>query len=38
VAINKQDLDGLDWAYIGKEELRTAQGETTFDIYLGKCY
>ncbi len=36
VAINKQDLDGLDWAFIRREELRTAQGETTFDIYLGK--
>lgn len=36
MAINKQDLDGLDWAYIGNEPLRTAQGETMFDSYLGK--
>lgn len=36
LAINKQDLDSLDWFYIGKETLRTAQGETLFKIYLGK--
>ncbi len=26
MAINKQDLDSLDWAYMGNEPLRTAQG------------
>ncbi|MFN6487088.1 MULTISPECIES: aspartyl protease [unclassified Nostoc] len=36
LAINKQDLESLNWAYIGKETLRTAQGETLFEIYLGK--
>ncbi|MEH2191119.1 MAG: aspartyl protease [Nostoc sp.] len=36
LAINKQDLDSLGWFYIGKETLRTAQGETLFKIYLGK--
>lgn len=36
LAINKQDLDGLNWLYIRKERLRTAQGEARFDIYLGK--
>lgn len=36
LAINKQDLDSLDWFYIGKETLRTAQRETLFKIYLGK--
>ena len=36
LAINKQDLDGLDWSFIRKEELRTAQGETSFDLYSGK--
>lgn len=36
LAINKQDLDGLDWVYISRDELRTAQGEAYFDIYLGK--
>ncbi|MEH2310656.1 MAG: aspartyl protease [Nostoc sp.] len=36
LAINKQDLEGLDWFYIGEESLRTAKGESRFDIYLGK--
>jgi predicted aspartyl protease len=36
LAINKQDLDGLDWSFIGKEQLRTAQGEASFDLYSGK--
>ncbi|MEA5624731.1 aspartyl protease [Nostoc sp. UHCC 0251] len=36
LAINKQYLDSLDWFYIGKETLRTAQGESLFKIYLGK--
>jgi predicted aspartyl protease len=36
LAINKQDLECLDWAYIGEESLRTAEGESRFDIYLGK--
>lgn len=36
LAINKQDLDGLDWPFVRKEKLRTAKGEATFDIYLGK--
>jgi predicted aspartyl protease len=36
LAINKQDLDGLDWSFLRKEEMRTAQGEARFDIYLGK--
>lgn len=36
LAINKQDLDGLDWQFIRGQELRTAQGEKFFDLYLGK--
>ncbi|MDZ8106026.1 MAG: aspartyl protease [Nostoc sp. DedQUE12a] len=36
LAINKQDLECLDWVYIGEEPLRTAKGESRFDIYLGK--
>ncbi|MEH2381626.1 MAG: aspartyl protease [Nostoc sp.] len=36
IAINKQDLNSLDWAYRGDELLRTAQGEIIFDRYLGK--
>ena len=36
MAISKQDLDSLDWSFIRQEELRTAQGEARFYIYLGK--
>lgn len=36
MAINKQDLDGLNWLYLGKERLQTAQGEASFEIYSGK--
>ena len=36
LAINKQDLEGFNWTLIDKETLRTAQGETAFDIYLGR--
>ena len=36
LAINKQDLEGLNWTLVDKETLRTAQGETAFDIYLGR--
>ncbi|KYC37590.1 aspartyl protease [Scytonema hofmannii PCC 7110] len=36
LAINKQDLDGLDWVYVSRDKLQTAQGEEYFDIYLGK--
>ena len=35
LAINKQDVDDLDWTYIGKERLRTAQGEARFNLYSG---
>ena len=36
LAINDQDLDGLDWTYVNKEKMRTAKGEFNFDIYVGK--
>lgn len=36
LAINKQDLEGLGWLFYEEETLRTAKGEATFDIYLGK--
>ncbi|NES99949.1 MAG: aspartyl protease [Sphaerospermopsis sp. SIO1G2] len=36
MAINKQDLDGLNWQFISDDELVTAQGLKTFDLYLGK--
>ncbi len=36
LALDKQDLEELDWAYSGKQMLRMAKGESNFDIYLGK--
>ncbi|MBD2436414.1 aspartyl protease [Nostoc sp. FACHB-110] len=36
LAINQQDIESLGWSYIGRDTLRTAQGETLFKIYLGK--
>ncbi|MEB3218808.1 MAG: aspartyl protease [Nostocales cyanobacterium 94392] len=36
LAINKQDIDAFEWAYIGDELLLTAKGETMFIKYLGK--
>jgi predicted aspartyl protease len=34
MAINKQDLEELDWNFIRKDTLLTAQGEASFDLYL----
>lgn len=36
LALDKQDLEELDWAYSGKQTMRMAKGESNFDIYLGK--
>jgi clan AA aspartic protease len=36
LAINKQDLDALEWDFIREEELQTAQGKSIFDLYTGK--
>ncbi|GAB1539716.1 hypothetical protein NUACC21_23830 [Scytonema sp. NUACC21] len=36
LAIDKQDLDGLEWLYLGKRDMLMAKGEATFDIYAGK--
>jgi predicted aspartyl protease len=36
IAMNKQDLDGFEWAYLGKRKMLTARGITTFQEYLGK--
>ena len=36
MAINTQDLDGLEWVYTGEEMLRTAKGESKFQIYVGQ--
>lgn len=36
LAVSQQDLAGLDWRFLSQDKRRTAQGEATFDIYLGK--
>jgi predicted aspartyl protease len=36
LAINNQDLDVLGWIYFDQQTMRTAQGDSRFDIYLGK--
>lgn len=37
LAINSQDLDGLDWSLIVREiEMQTARGDALFDIYEGR--
>ena len=36
LAMNKQDVQTLDWSFLNQDKLRTAQGETEFDVYIGK--
>ncbi|MBD2133499.1 MAG: aspartyl protease [Sphaerospermopsis kisseleviana] len=36
LAINKQDLEALNWQFLREQELITAQGQKAFDLYLGK--
>ena len=36
LAMNKQDVQSLDWTFLGQDKLRTAQGETEFDVYNGR--
>ena len=36
LAMNEQDLAGLDWTYLDQETMGTAQGDFVFDIYVGK--
>ena len=36
LAINEQDLDALGWVYLDQQTMRTAQGDSRFDIFLGK--
>ena len=35
LAINEQDLDALGWIYLDQQTMRTAQGDSQFDIFLG---
>ncbi len=36
LAIDRQDIQSLNWSFLGKRTRRTAQGEFTFDMYVGK--
>lgn len=36
LAMDEQDLEGLDWIYIRRQEMQTARGEFDFDLYAGK--
>jgi predicted aspartyl protease len=36
LALNKQDVENLNWLYFDQEELLTAKGLFVFDIYIGK--
>lgn len=36
LAMNKQDIQSLDWSFLNQDKLRTAQGETEFDVYIGR--
>ncbi|MBW4511560.1 MAG: hypothetical protein KME64_34405 [Scytonematopsis contorta HA4267-MV1] len=36
LAINEQDLQGLDWIYVQTKSQITAQGQSNFKIYAGK--
>jgi predicted aspartyl protease len=36
LAIDEQDLQGLDWIYVQTRALRTARGEADFSIYAGQ--
>ncbi len=36
LAMNDQDLDGLNWTYVKQEKMQTAKGEFDFELYAGK--
>lgn len=36
LAMNSQDLEGLDWVFLRERRMRLAQGEALLDIYAGK--
>ncbi|MGH2413535.1 MAG: aspartyl protease [Microcystaceae cyanobacterium] len=36
LAMDRQDLEGFDWAYLRQRTMLTARGEVVFEIYLGK--
>ena len=36
LAIENQDLEGIDWIYVKQQMMRTAKGEFNFKLYAGK--
>jgi predicted aspartyl protease len=36
LVINNQDLESFGWRFVGRRTVRTAQGETTLNVYAGK--
>lgn len=36
LAMEEQDLEGLDWIYVKQEKMLTAKGEFDFELYAGK--
>ena len=36
LAMDSQDVEGLDWTYVKQEKMRTAKGEFDFELYVGK--
>ncbi|NER37578.1 MAG: aspartyl protease [Oscillatoria sp. SIO1A7] len=36
LAMNAQDLEALDWIYVGQQKMETAREEVNFDLYAGK--
>jgi predicted aspartyl protease len=36
LAMENQDLEGLDWIYIKQQTMQTAKGEFNFELYAGK--
>lgn len=36
LAMNKQDIESPDWTFLGQDKLKTAQGESDFDVYSGR--
>jgi len=36
LALDKQDLQGFNWEYLGERRMLMARGASNFDIYAGK--
>jgi len=38
LAMNTQDIDGLGWSFIEKQEKQTASGFVRFNLYVGTVF